>query len=317
MTDTIAVNGLTLCHRGSQGMARATVPNVCKAPRYPAPFTSVAFANKLAKGTTTVHSHSGEMIGLKGSELASSIGDEHGGGGGVVSGVSRSRATWLSWSQNVFAEGKPVTRLSDKLLMNNGNTISAGGYFTGPVTGASQATLDFLCVIACAAIVSGTNQAGVETALRAQLATQPQPALSGIFPEVTFEPSGTMYRNADGSPQTRYGVPGSRLDVTTVVGGAPVEFIEMKFPGDRLRGTQAQRYQRIAQSHGNNLQVMNIPQDCNNCEGQRPSEVAESSGFWYWVLGGAVLLGAGACLFYSLGICAIPLGIGGGAAVLA
>lgn len=317
MTDTIAANGQTLCHKKSPGMVRSTVPDVCKAPKYPAPFTNVAFAKQLAKGTKKVLSHNGAMIGLKGSEFSTSIGDEPGVGGGVVSGVNKHKATWLSWSPNVFAEGKPVTRLSDKMLMNKGNTVSAGGYFTGPVTGAKQTTLDFLCVIACAAFSSGTNQAGVEAALRTQLAGQPQPTLSGMFPEVTFQANGTMYKNSNGTPQTRYGVPGSRLDVTTVVAGAPVEFIEMKFPGDRLRGTQARRYQRIAQSHGKNLQVMNIPQDCNNCEGQRPSEAAESSGFWYWVLGGALLLGAGACIYFSAGICAIPLGIGGGAAAMA
>jgi hypothetical protein len=213
-------------------------------------------------------------------------------------------------------EGKPVTRLSDKMLMNKGNTVSAGGYFTGPITGANKVTLDFLCIIACAALESGTNQAGVEAALRTQLAAQPQPTLSGMFPEVTFQANGTMYKNANGTPQTRYGVPGSRLDVTTVVAGAPVEFIEMKFPGDRLRGTQAQRYERIAASHGKSLQVMNIPQDCNGCDGQRPTE-PQGSGFWGWVLGGALLLGIGACLYFSAGICAIPLAAGGGAVAMA
>ncbi|KGJ02167.1 hypothetical protein SAMN04487972_14714 [Paracoccus halophilus] len=78
------------------------------------------------------------------------------------------------------------------------------------------------------------------------------------------------------SPQTRYGVPGSRLDLTTVAAGQPIEFIEMKFPGDRLRGTQ--------------LQLMNIPQDCNNCEGTRPVEQPTpapqtDSNLGWWLLG--------------------------------
>ncbi|MGH1330271.1 MAG: PAAR-like domain-containing protein [Paracoccaceae bacterium] len=312
MTDTIAANGQTLCHKKSTGFVRSTLPDVCKAPTYPAPFTNIAFAKQLAKGTKTVKSHKGAMCAIKGSEFSTSIGDEPGVGGGVKSGVNMNKATWLSWSPNVFAEGKPVARLSDRMLMNKGNTVSAAGYFTGPITGASKQTLDFLCVIACAALESGTNQAGVEAALRTQLATQPQPVQSGLFPEITFDRAGQMYRNADGTPQTRYGVPGSRLDVTTVVAGQPVEFIEMKFPGDRMRGTQARRYENIARQRGKRLQVMEIPADCNDCEGQQPEDSqGESSNFWSWVLGGAALLGIGACLYFSAGICAIPLGLGG------
>ena len=99
------------------------------------PFVNVAFAKDLAKGTKTVFSHGGAINGIKGSEFYKSIGDEPGVGLGVKSGTQLHRATWLSWSPDVFMEGKPVTRLTDRMLMNNGNTISAGGYFTGPVTG--------------------------------------------------------------------------------------------------------------------------------------------------------------------------------------
>ncbi|MER0240398.1 PAAR-like domain-containing protein [Fulvimarina sp. MAC8] len=91
------------------------------------PFTNVAFAKDLAKGTTSVFSHGGAMNGVKGSEFYKSIGDEPGVGGGVKSGVNLHRATFLSWSPNVLMEGRPVTRLTDKMLLNKGNTISAGG----------------------------------------------------------------------------------------------------------------------------------------------------------------------------------------------
>ena len=313
MTETVAVNGITLCHKNASGFVRSTLPDVCKAPTYPVPFVNVAFARDLAKGTKTVKSHKGAMCGIKGSEFSISIGDEPGVGLGVKSGTQKSKATWLSWSPNVFAEGKPLTRLTDRMLMNNGNTVSAAGYFTGTVTGSNQVTLDYLCVLACAALESGTNQAGVEAALRAQLAAQPQPTLSGLFPEVTFDPSGEMYTDANGVPQTRYFVPGSRLDVTTVVNGQPTEFIEMKFPGDRFRGTQQERYEDIAEANGNELQTMTIPEDCNGCDGTRPPE-SEGLGFWDYVLGGLIVVGviaAGACIYFSGGICAIPLGAGG------
>ena len=180
---------------------RSTLPDVCKAPTVPVPFVNIAFAKDLAKGTTTVFSHGGAMNGIKGSEFYKSIGDEPGVGGGVKSGVNLHRATFLSWSPDVFMEGKPVTRLTDRMLMNNGNTISAGGYFTGPVTGASKATLDLLCQIACVGLASGGNQSCVDAAVQA-LPKTPQ---NGIYSEVTFAPNGNMYTFPNGAPMTRYG----------------------------------------------------------------------------------------------------------------
>lgn len=268
MAESIRVNGLTLCHKNSSGMVQSTIPDICKAPTYPAPFVNIAFSRDLAKGTKTVKSHNGAMCGIKGAEFSRSVGDEAGVGKGVKSGTNMGKATFLSWSSNVFMEGKPVTRLTDKMLMNDGNTISAGGYFTGIVTGANRVTLDLLCEIACACLGVG-NQNCVALALN----VIPRNPLAGIYPEITFTPDGTMYRNPDGSPQTRMGVPGSRLDVTTVLAGVPVEFIEMKFPGDRLRGTQKSRYEAIALQNGKQLQLMYIPRDCNYCQGGAPEPV--------------------------------------------
>lgn len=316
MPETVSINGLTLCHKNSTGMVTATLPDVCKTPSYPVPYPNIAFSRDLAKGTKTVKSHDGAMNGIKGCEFSVSIGDDPGTGGGVKSGVNKDKATFLMWSPNVKMEGKPVTRLTDKMLMNKGNTISAGGYFTGPVTGASRATLDLLCQVGCAALASGTNQAGVEAALRATLASTGS-TQNGLFPEVTFDPAGNMYRGANGAPQSRYGVPGSRIDVVTVLAGQPTEFVEMKFPGDRLRGTQQQRYEAIARKNGKQLQLMNLPQDCNNCEGSRPQESTSNSSVWWWILGGAAVIGAGACIYFTAGICAIPLGVGGGIAAAA
>jgi Domain of unknown function (DUF4150) len=141
LMETVGINGLTLCHKHSDGWVRSTLPDVCKAPAVPVPFVNVAFAKDLAKGAKTVFSHGGAMNGIKGSEFSKSIGDEPGVGGGVKSGVNLHRATFLSWSPNVFMEGRPVTRLTDRMLLNKGNTISAGGYFAGPVNKADNAHL--------------------------------------------------------------------------------------------------------------------------------------------------------------------------------
>lgn len=321
MPETIRINGLTLCHKNSTGLVMATLPDVCKAPKIPVPFPNIAYSRDLAKGTTSVKSHGGVMCGIKGSEFSVSCGDEPGVGGGVKSGVNMHRATFLMWSPDVFMEGKPVTRLTDKMLMNKGNTVSMGGYFTGIITGANPLTLDILCAIACECLGKG-NQRCVDLALRALLAAGPQPAQNGLFPEVTFSPTGQMYLDANGSPMTRYGVSGSRIDVVNVVGNQPREFVEMKFPGDRLRGTQASRYDRIARLNGTQLQVVNIPEDCNNCQDPElepapqpvpvPATVPEAGIPWGKVVIGVGVVAFGACVLFTAGACGLAgLGAGG------
>lgn len=130
-----------------------------------------------------------------------------------------------------------------------------------------------------------------------------------------------MYRTPDGAPMTRYGVAGSRLDVTTVAGGLPVEFIEMKFPGDRLRGTQGLRYQQIARMNGYQLQMMNIPQDCNNCLAPAPApatttETKESkSSISDWLMFGGGVIAVGAAVYFSGGLAAAFLAAGGGTVI--
>src|SRR5690606_32644171 len=85
-TETVRINGLTLCHKHATGFVRSTLPDVCKAPSAPVPFVNIALARDLAKGTQTVKSHNGAMCGIKGSEFSVSYGDEPGVGGGVKSG---------------------------------------------------------------------------------------------------------------------------------------------------------------------------------------------------------------------------------------
>ena len=129
-----------------------------------------------------------------------------------------------------------------------------------------------------------------------------------------------MYRTPDGAPMTRYGVAGSRLDVTTVAGGLPVEFIEMKFPGDRLRGTQGLRYQQIARMNGYQLQMMNIPQDCNNCLAPAPApatttQTESESSISDWLMFGGGVIAVGAAVYFSGGLAAAFLAAGGGTVI--
>jgi len=98
-------------------------------------------------------------------------------------------------------------------------------------------------------------------------------------------------RPGDGQ-QTCMGVPGSRLDLAQLTAGRPTRSQEMTFPGDRLRGNQELRYQRTA---GRRLQLINIPRNCNNREGERQPET-QTDGPGNWGIAGIGLRVVGAAV---------------------
>jgi hypothetical protein len=129
MAITININGLTLCHKGSDGVSHNTLPDVCKTPDkgVPTPYQNEAYSKDLIKGTTTCFADGGNMIANLGSQFAVSIYDESGSMGGVVSGTNKAEADWISHSFDVFFEGKPACRLTDKMFMNHHNTVNLSG----------------------------------------------------------------------------------------------------------------------------------------------------------------------------------------------
>lgn len=126
---TINVNGLTLCHKGSEGVSHNTLPDVCKTPPFgvPVPYENEAYSADLVKGTVSVFADGGNMIANMGSQFARSVFDEAGSMGGVISGTNRAETEWISHSFDVFFEGKPACRLTDKLFMNHRNTVNMAG----------------------------------------------------------------------------------------------------------------------------------------------------------------------------------------------
>lgn len=132
MSVTININGLSLVHKGSNGTAIATMPDVCKTPSpggpVPIPYPNIAMSKDLAKGTTTVKVDGGNMAANQGSELMLSTGDEAGTAGGVVSSTFIKEATWITYSFDVTLEGKGACRLTDKMFMNHMNTACMAGF---------------------------------------------------------------------------------------------------------------------------------------------------------------------------------------------
>jgi uncharacterized Zn-binding protein involved in type VI secretion len=140
MAVTIHCNGTSnsLVHKGNGGFTKCTLPDVCKTPSpggpVPVPYpVIVSVSSDLAKGSTTVKIDGGNMVAVKGSEFSRCTGDEPGTAGGVKSSTNMKEATWILYSFDVKIEGKNACRLSDKMLMNHGNTACLGGHITKPV----------------------------------------------------------------------------------------------------------------------------------------------------------------------------------------
>jgi len=131
MSVTININGLTLCHKGSNGITTATLPDVCKTPSpggpVPVPYPNIAMSSDLIKGTTTIEADSGNMCANYGSQFFKSTGDEPGVVGGVKSTTFIKEANWITFSFDVKLEGKAACRLTDKMFHNHENTMNAAG----------------------------------------------------------------------------------------------------------------------------------------------------------------------------------------------
>ncbi|WP_192182794.1 DUF4150 domain-containing protein [Mesorhizobium amorphae] len=149
MSVTIHINGTSnsLAHKGSMGISKSTLPDVCKTPSpggpVPIPYPIIiSMSSDLTGGTTTVKVDGGNMAAIKGSELSRCTGDEPGTAGGVKSSTNMKEAAWILYSFDVKLDGKNACRLSDKLQMNHGNTVCLGGFIQGPVAGEGEIYLE-------------------------------------------------------------------------------------------------------------------------------------------------------------------------------
>ena len=137
MSVTININGLSLCHKGSNGISTATVPDVCKTPTpggpVPTPYPNISMSSDLVDGSTTVTADGGNMIAIKGSSFSRSTGDEPGTLGGVKSSVNMKASKWILYSFDVKIDGENACRLTDKKTQNNENAVDATGLVQAPL----------------------------------------------------------------------------------------------------------------------------------------------------------------------------------------
>ena len=126
MSATINVNTRTVVHKSSGGTSIA-FPDVCKTPTpsgpIPIPYPNIAQSSDTAMGSKSVVMD-GNPIMLKGSNFATSTGDEAGSAGGVVSGLTKGKAEFINYSFDVMVEGKNVPRLGDMMLHNKGSAFN-------------------------------------------------------------------------------------------------------------------------------------------------------------------------------------------------
>ncbi|NEP60530.1 MAG: DUF4150 domain-containing protein, partial [Symploca sp. SIO2G7] len=115
MPQTVAANSLTISHQGTAGMEMNSVPDICKTPSGPAvipvPYMIVSFSKDLVRGTKTVFADGGNSIDHMSSAHSRCTGDEPGTLLGVISGTQMHESTWITFSPNVYVEGKGVSRL--------------------------------------------------------------------------------------------------------------------------------------------------------------------------------------------------------------
>lgn len=130
MPTDIFVNSLGLTYKGTIGKSMATLPDVCKTPSpggpVPVPYPNFADQSTLRKGTKSVKAKR-KMIAVKGSEYATSSGDEAGTAGGVKSSSFKKETSWITYSFDVKLDGKNACRHTDKKFHNKKNTVNLGG----------------------------------------------------------------------------------------------------------------------------------------------------------------------------------------------
>ncbi len=125
MADNVFINGRAAIHKGSAGKSIA-FPDVCLCPPsppagpIPTPLPNTAQAMDLQGGATTV-TIEGNPVAHSMSFIAQSTGNEvaQATGGGVITHMVKGAAYFVTYSRDVFIEGKPAVRHLDLLTHNH------------------------------------------------------------------------------------------------------------------------------------------------------------------------------------------------------
>ncbi len=129
---TVSANGKSVVTEGSDGIAMATIPDVCQTPfpppvgPMPIPYPNIAESKDLTAGSIMTK-FDGNSVAVLGSFISKSTGDEPGVLGGIISGTIQGKAFFLGFSPDVIVEMRPVCRKGDLMIMNEFNTLGLTG----------------------------------------------------------------------------------------------------------------------------------------------------------------------------------------------
>lgn len=187
---------------GSDGVASATLPNVCKMPGPPAPFVPTPLpnvarsGNELRGGTKTVKLD-GKAVAVKGASFGST-GDiaSKGTGGGLISANTHGEAKFVApGSMNVKAEGRSIHLLGDAMTNNNGNPPNAATlpglvqWSSLMTRGLEKGIADALCDAACKAQDDRGRSRTMQSAMAKQFAKRRPPLYRPKNPRILPEVS--------------------------------------------------------------------------------------------------------------------------------
>ncbi|HHQ6575726.1 TPA: DUF4150 domain-containing protein [Serratia fonticola] len=329
MTVTINVNGLTLCHKGSGGVTHNTLPDVCKTPGngIPIPYQNEAYSRTLTKSTVSVFADGGNTIANLGSQFASSVFDEPGKMGGVVSGTNMAEAEWMTFSFDVFFEKKSACRLSDKMWMNHRNTVNMGGLRQPNLP--EDDFLKLICEIAIDCYIKHCNnlkgnkgavdpkysqyEQCVDDKIRENNYDGRYPKDdSSVWSEVHFDENLDLLKQGGGKgplPSSRPITPrgGRRMDIIRIdpTTKQPLGLYDLKFPNDptSLPKERLDDYYEMAEKLNSKYKTYDVKEKCDGfpdeCPNPKPvpvpepvpapaTEEKENSG-WAWA--GLITLG--------------------------
>jgi len=287
--------------QGSNDVAAATLPNVCKMPGPPAPFVPTPLPNigksgdRLKKCTTKVL-FEGKKVAIEGSYYMS-MGDiaSKGTGGGLFNGSTHGKTEFAApGSMDVKAQGKNIQLVGDAMT-NNGNSSNATATCPGnvQVTDAfkefvgSDTTALALCWCACEAEKQKKGKSAKAKKKKFQNLMRnimdPKPRGSGggpsglkqgVLTEVTQE-----IRNGAGNFIGKWGAavgtgpPAVRWDIVLTVARAPKleslggmadvkKIVEVKFPGDSETVNQKKMLEDMSKADRKKVTIMEVGVDC-------------------------------------------------------
>ncbi|WP_417448441.1 PAAR-like domain-containing protein [Idiomarina abyssalis] len=128
MANNVFANGLEVACKAAEGKSVAAFPDPCWTPPSPpagwilVPYANTAYAKDTSNGSKSVFITNKPVMKKDFSFFKTSTGNEPAAGPkGLITGVKKGKAYFVSWSMNVKVEGLNVVRHSDSITHNHGS----------------------------------------------------------------------------------------------------------------------------------------------------------------------------------------------------